>query len=47
MFSGERINITENRAVLHIALRPPRDATILVDGHNARTSTPCSTARPT
>jgi glucose-6-phosphate isomerase len=34
MFSGERINITENRAVLHIALRAPLDATILVDGHN-------------
>ncbi len=34
MFSGERINVTENRAVLHIALRAPRDATILVDGHN-------------
>jgi glucose-6-phosphate isomerase len=34
MFSGERINITENRAVLHVALRAPRDATILVDGKN-------------
>src|ERR1700722_15792583 len=34
MFSGEKINITENRAVLHTALRAPRDATILVDGKN-------------
>jgi glucose-6-phosphate isomerase len=34
MFSGEKINITENRAVLHIALRAPRGATILVDGKN-------------
>jgi glucose-6-phosphate isomerase len=34
MFGGERINVTENRAVLHIALRAPRDAAILVDGKN-------------
>ncbi len=34
MFSGEKINITEDRAVLHVALRAPRDATILVDGKN-------------
>jgi len=34
MFRGEKINITENRAVLHIALRAPRDASILVDGRN-------------
>jgi len=34
MFRGEKINVTENRAVLHIALRAPRDATILVDGKN-------------
>lgn len=34
MFEGERINITENRAVLHVALRAPRDATIRVDGKN-------------
>ena len=32
MFSGERINITENRAVLHVALRAPKGQTILVDG---------------
>jgi len=32
MFAGEKINITENRAVLHVALRAPRDAKILVDG---------------
>ena len=34
MFGGEKINVTENRAVLHVALRAPRDATILVDGKN-------------
>ncbi|ABU56832.1 glucose-6-phosphate isomerase [Roseiflexus castenholzii] len=34
MFRGERINITENRAVLHVALRAPRGAVILVDGVN-------------
>ena len=34
MFSGMKINITENRAVLHVALRSPRDAVIEVDGEN-------------
>jgi glucose-6-phosphate isomerase len=34
MFSGEKINITENRAVLHVALRAPKTAIILVDGKN-------------
>jgi glucose-6-phosphate isomerase len=34
MFSGEKINITENRAVLHTALRAPRDSSIVVDGVN-------------
>lgn len=34
MFRGDKINITENRAVLHVALRAPRDASILVDGEN-------------
>ncbi len=34
MFRGEKINITEKRAVLHVALRAPRDAVIEVDGHN-------------
>jgi glucose-6-phosphate isomerase len=34
MFAGEKINITENRAVLHTALRAPRDAIIMVDGVN-------------
>lgn len=32
MFRGEKINVTEERAVLHVALRAPRDAHILVDG---------------
>src|ERR1700720_2578164 len=34
MFSGEKINITEKRAVLHTALRAPRDASIVVDAEN-------------
>ena len=34
MFRGDKINVTENRAVLHIALRAPRGASILVDGKN-------------
>jgi len=34
MFKGEKINITENRSVLHIALRAPRDQSIFVDGEN-------------
>jgi len=32
MFSGEKINITENRAVLHVALRAPKGTTLRVDG---------------
>src|SRR5262249_19787050 len=32
MFRGDRINVTENRAVLHVALRAPRGASIVVDG---------------
>ncbi|MBL8887604.1 MAG: glucose-6-phosphate isomerase [Phycisphaerales bacterium] len=34
MFRGDKINVTENRAVLHTALRAPRNATIMVDGEN-------------
>jgi glucose-6-phosphate isomerase len=34
MFGGTRINVTENRAVLHVALRAPRGASIVVDGKN-------------
>jgi glucose-6-phosphate isomerase len=34
MFAGERINVTENRPVLHVALRAPRDERIEVDGEN-------------
>ncbi len=34
MFRGEKINITEDRAVLHVALRAPRNESILVDGKN-------------
>jgi glucose-6-phosphate isomerase len=34
MFRGEKINSTENRAVLHVALRAPKGASIVVDGQN-------------
>ncbi len=34
MFRGDKINVTEERAVLHVALRAPRGASILVDGKN-------------
>jgi len=34
MFRGEKINVTEQRAVLHVALRAPRGASIVVDGEN-------------
>jgi len=34
MFTGEKINRTEDRAVLHTALRAPRDAEVIVDGEN-------------
>ena len=34
MFRGDKINTTENRAVLHVALRAPRNQSILVDGKN-------------
>jgi glucose-6-phosphate isomerase len=34
MFSGEKINVTEGRAVLHVALRAPRGMRILVDGRD-------------
>ncbi|WP_413759688.1 glucose-6-phosphate isomerase [Streptomyces sp. MMBL 11-3] len=34
MFRGEKINVTEDRAVLHTALRAPRDAVVEVDGEN-------------
>src|SRR5487761_2725682 len=34
MFRGDRINVTENRAALHVALRAPRGASIVIDGEN-------------
>ena len=34
MFRGERINVTENRSVLHVALRMPRSASLIVDGRD-------------
>jgi glucose-6-phosphate isomerase len=37
MFAGEKINMTEQRAVLHVALRAPRGASVIVDGENVVT----------
>ena len=37
MFRGDKINATEGRAVLHVALRAPSDASIVVDGENVVT----------
>jgi glucose-6-phosphate isomerase len=34
MFRGDTLNITEHRAVLHVALRAPRGRSIMVDGHD-------------
>jgi glucose-6-phosphate isomerase len=34
MFRGDRINVSENRAVLHVALRAPRNASVMHDGRN-------------
>ena len=34
MFRGDKINITENRAVLHVALRAPKDESIVLDGED-------------
>ncbi|HCF83979.1 MAG TPA: glucose-6-phosphate isomerase, partial [Ktedonobacter sp.] len=34
MFQGEKINVTEQRAVLHVALRAPKEQSIVVDGEN-------------
>jgi glucose-6-phosphate isomerase len=34
MFRGEKINVPEKRAVLHVALRAPKGASIVVDGEN-------------
>ncbi|MGP8053873.1 MAG: glucose-6-phosphate isomerase, partial [Limisphaerales bacterium] len=34
MFRGDKINLTENRAVLHVALRAPKGASIVMDGRN-------------
>ena len=41
MFRGDKINITENRAVLHVALRAPKGASIVVDGENVVPTSPC------
>jgi glucose-6-phosphate isomerase len=34
MFNGSKINLTEDRAVYHVALRAPADAVMCVDGNN-------------
>src|SRR3989440_5970663 len=34
MFRGEKINVTEQRAVLHVALRAPKEQSIILDGEN-------------
>ena len=49
MFRGDKINITENRAVLHVALRAPKGASIVVSMARmlSRKSTPFSTRWPT
>ena len=47
MFRGDRINTTENRSVLHVALRMPKGTSLVVDGvTSSRTSTRCSTGWP-
>jgi glucose-6-phosphate isomerase len=47
MFQGEKINITEKRTVLHVALRAPKSTRIAVDGRNVvPKSTLCSTGWP-
>jgi glucose-6-phosphate isomerase len=43
MFAGEHVNVSEDRAALHVALRMPRDASLVVDG--ASTSSPRCTGR--
>src|ERR1700720_2710944 len=47
MFRGESINVTEHRAVLHVALRAPKGQSIVVDARtSSRASTPCWTGWP-
>ena len=36
MFAGEKINTTEDRRVLHVGLRVPKEATLLIEGQNVR-----------
>jgi glucose-6-phosphate isomerase len=45
MFRGDKINVTEDRAVLHVALRAPRGASIVVDGERKSAARWCP-ARP-
>jgi len=46
MFRGDKINITENRAVLHVALRAPKGASIIVDGENVVPAVPPPSPSP-
>ena len=41
MFRGDKINVTENRAVLHVALRAPKRTSMIVDGENVCAAGPC------
>src|SRR2546425_7292442 len=45
MFRGDKINVTEHRAVLHVALRAPRGPSIVVDGEDAVPQEPSVLAR--
>ena len=45
MFKGEKINVTEKRAVLHVALRAPRDQSIFVDDRHRPRAFPCNALR--
>ena len=47
MFRGDKINVTEKRAVLHVALRAPKGASVVVDGKNVGFVSPdCDPVQP-
>ena len=45
MFRGEKINVTKQRAILHVALRAPEGASIIVDGEELEAYAPRSSSR--
>lgn len=45
MFRGEKINVTEQRAILHVALRAPEGASIIVDGEELEAYAPRGSSR--